>query len=130
MIAWQYQTLARGSLSRGYLAVASEQLLVAADLLRRSPQPLYTARLAEIAARRLLQGNDPRNAALASAAARRFRSERALVSLGTFAREVSATDAALAERLGSEGITEAARVVAGWDLARLGSAISDLLVAG
>jgi len=130
MIAWQYQTLARVSLARGYLPTATEQLAIACDLLRRSPQPLYIARLCEVIARRLLLGGNPRGAAAALAAARRFRSERALVSIGLFAREVSADEAAVAQALGPSGVAEASATVRGWDLGRLCATLADLLSAG
>ncbi|HTU69252.1 MAG TPA: tetratricopeptide repeat protein [Candidatus Baltobacteraceae bacterium] len=127
MIAWQYETLARCSLARGYLTTANEQLLIACDLLRRSPQPFYTARLAEVATRRLLFGHNPRAAALAAAAARRSRSEHALVAFGIFAHETESDEAAIVEALGKGALAEGSRTVAGWDLGRLCSRLADLL---
>jgi ATP/maltotriose-dependent transcriptional regulator MalT len=130
MIAWAHQTLARCSLARGHLGKATEQLRIACDLLRRSPQPLYIARLAEVVGRRLLLGGNPRDAALALAAARRFRSERALVSFGIFAREVGADEVALAGHLQPADLADAARVAAGFDLSQLCTTLAGLLSAG
>jgi ATP/maltotriose-dependent transcriptional regulator MalT len=103
------ETLARCSLARGQLSAAGEELLVACELLRHTPQPLYIARLAEVSARRLLLGGDPRSAALALAAARRYRSDRALVSFGIFAREVAADEVALAQHLQPADLADVAR---------------------
>lgn len=130
MIAWAYQTLARCSLARGSLGTATEQLLVACDLLRRSPQPLYIARLAEVVGRRLLLGGNPRAAALVLAAARRFRSERALVSFGIFSREVGADEVALAQHLQPADLADAARSAAGLDLSQLCTTLAGQLSAG
>jgi predicted ATPase len=130
MIAWSHQTLARCSLARGHLGKATEHLRAACDLLRRSPQPLYIARLAEVVGRRLLLGGNPRDAALALAAARRFRSERALVSFGIFAREVGADEVALAGHLQPADLADAARVAAGFDLSQLCTSLAGLLSAG
>lgn len=130
MIAWAQQTLARCSLARGLLGTANEQLLIACELLRHTPQPLYTARLAEVSARRLLLGGNPRNAAIALAAARRYRSERALVSFGLFAREVAADEVALAQHLAPSDLADLARSAATLDLARLCSILAGLLGAG
>jgi predicted ATPase len=130
MIAWVHETLARVSLARGELGDATKQLLVANDLLRRVPQPLYIARLAEVTGRRLLLGGNARGAALALAAARRYRSERALVSFGIFAKEVSADEAAVLEQLGPKELADAARSAAALDLARICSTLAELLSAG
>ena len=130
MIAWMHETLARIALARGDLEGASKQLLVASDLLRRLPQPLYIARLAEVTGRRLLRGADARGAALALAAARRYRSERALVSFGIFAAEVSADEAALAQQLEPKELADAARHAATLDLVRICSTLTGLLSAG
>ncbi len=130
MIAWMQETLARCSLARGQLSAAGEELLVACELLRHTPQPLYIARLAEVSARRLLLGGDPRGAALALAAARRYRSERALVSFGLFAREVGADEVALAQHLQPADLTDVARSASTLDLARLCSVLAGLLTAG
>lgn len=127
MIAWVHETLARISLARGDLADATKQLLVASDLLRRLPQPLYIARLAEVSGRRLLRGGNARSAALALAAARRYRSERALVSFGIFAAEVTADEAAVAEALGAKDRSDITRATATLDLARLCGTLSELL---
>ena len=130
MIAWVHETLARIALARGDLADATKQLLVASDLLRRSPQPLYIARLAEVTARRLLAGGNAHGAALALAAARRYRSERALVSFGIFAAEVLADEARLAEQLPPKELAETARQAMSLDLARFCSTLAELLSAG
>jgi predicted ATPase len=130
MIAWVHETLARIALARNDLADATKQLLVASELLRRVPQPLYIARLAEVAGRRLLQGGNQRSAALALAAARRYRSERALVSFGIFAAEVTADEATLAEQLPATARAEAVHAAAALDLARLCGTLSELLSAG
>ena len=130
MIAWAQEPLARCSLARGHLGTATEQLLIACELLRHTPQPLYTARLAEVSARRLLLGGNPRNAALALAAGRRYRSERALVSFGLFAREVAADEVALAQHLQPADLADVARSAATLDLARLCSILAGLLGAG
>jgi tetratricopeptide (TPR) repeat protein len=126
MIAWQYQTLARCAISRGDLALAVEHLLVACGLLRRSPQPLYLARTAEITARVLVFGGDPERAAPILAAARRFRAERALLPLGTYAKEVVDDEVAVKEALGPRQ-AELARLAAGWDLGRLNDIITEHL---
>jgi predicted ATPase len=130
MIAWVHETLARISLARGDLGEATKHLLVASDLLRRLPQPLYIARLAEVTGRRLLLGGDPRSAALALAAARRYRSERALVAFGIFAAEVTADEATILEQLGSSDLTETARSAAALDISRICSTLAALLSAG
>ncbi len=130
MIAWAHQTLARTFLARGHLGSASEMLLIACDLLRRTAQPLYIARLAEVTGRRLLLGGNPRSAALAFAAARRFRSERALVSFGVFAREVGADEVALGQHLQPADLADAAREAAGLDLSQLCATLAGLLSAG
>jgi predicted ATPase len=130
MIAWSQQTLARCSLARGHLGKATEQLLAACELLRRTPQPLYIARQAETTGRRLLLGGNPRAAALAFAAARRFRSERALVSFGVFAREAGADEVALAQHLGPAELADAARTAAALDLSQLCVTLAGLLNAG
>jgi predicted ATPase len=130
MIAWVHETLARIALARGHLADATKALLVANEYLRRVPQPLYIARLAEVTGRRLLLGDNARGAALALAAARRYRSERALVSFGIFAAEVTADEAALAQRLPATERAEALRAATALDLARLCLSLSDLLSAG
>jgi predicted ATPase len=127
MIAWVHETLARIALARGQLADATKALVVASELLRRVPQPLYIARLAEVTGRRLLLGGNARGAALALAAARRYRSERALVSFGIFAAEVSADEATLTEQLPADERAEAVRAAAALDLARLCSTLADLL---
>ena len=127
MIAWCHETLARIALARGDLADATNDLLVASDLLRRLPQPLYIARLAEVSGRRLLLGENARGAALAFAAARRYRSERALVAFGIFAGEVSADEEALARRLTPSELADTARQAATLDLARICSTLTDLL---
>ncbi len=130
MIAWVHETLARVCLARGDLAGATKNLLVACDLLRRLPQPLYIARLAEVTGRRLLAGGNARMAALALAAARRYRSERALVSFGMFAAEVTADEAAILEQLGPNDVGEVARNAAALDLARICPILSEMLSAG
>ncbi len=130
MIAWVHETLARVCLARGDLAGATKNLLVASDLLRRLPQPLYIARLAEVTGRRLLAGGNARAAALALAAARRYRSERALVSFGMFAAEVTADEAAILEQLGPQDVGEVARNAAALDLARICPTLSEMLSAG
>jgi predicted ATPase len=130
MIAWCHETLARIALARGDLADATQQLLVATDLLRRLPQPLYIARLAEVTGRRLLLGESPRSAALALATARRYRSERALVAFGIFAADVSADEAALAQKLTSKELADIARQAATLDLSRICTTLADLLSAG
>ena len=130
MIAWVHETLARVCLARGDLAGATKNLLVACDLLRRLPQPLYIARLAEVTGRRLLAGGNARVAALALAAARRYRSERALVSFGMFAAEVTADEAAILEQLGPNDVGEVARNAAALDLARICPILSEMLSAG
>ncbi|MGB6986407.1 MAG: tetratricopeptide repeat protein [Candidatus Aquilonibacter sp.] len=130
MIAWVHETLARIALARGDLADATKQLLVATDLLRRSPQPLYIARLAEVTARRLLAGGNAHSASLVLAAARRYRSERALVAFGIFAADVTADEARLAAQLSPKELTEAVRQAATLDLARFCSTLGELLIAG
>jgi len=126
LIAWQYQTMARCALGQGYVSVAKQQLLAACNLLQRSPQPLYAARLAEVIAHAVLE-RSPRSAALALAAARRLRTERALLSMGTFAAQVASDEAKLAQRLGPDGAAEASAAVAGWDAERLCGKLADLL---
>ena len=129
-IAWQHETMARCALARGYLADAGEHLLIACDLLRRLPQPLYIARLAEVTARRLLLGGNAKGAALALAAARRYRSERALVSFGIFAAEALADTAATAEQLPPAEIAAATKAAAALDLSKLCGTLAGLLSAG
>jgi predicted ATPase len=130
MIAWQYETLARVSLARGYLTLATQQLLFACGLLRRAPQPFYVARLTELAARRLLFAEKSHAAALLFAAARRLRSEGALVAQGLFAREVAHDESALGERLSAAELAQAEKSAAAWDLGRLAGIVADLLAAG
>ena len=119
MIAWQYETLARAAIPRGYHHAASEQLLIACDLLRRAPQPLYLARCADVAAHLLVAAGEMERAAPILAAVRRFRAERALLSLGLFAREVQADEAAVIAALGAPGWDRALRAAATMDPARL-----------
>jgi tetratricopeptide (TPR) repeat protein len=126
LIAWQYQTMARCALESGYRSVHKQHLLAACNLLQRSPQPLYAARLAEVAAHGLVE-RSPRAAALALAAARRLRSERALLSMGSFAAQVERDESIVAERLGAPGIAEVTATVAAWDLERLCSTVADLV---
>lgn len=130
MIAWQYETLARCEAACGNAKVATDHLLVASDLLRRTPQPLYVARLAEVAARVLLARGKPERAAQLLAAARRYRAERAIVPLGLFAAEARADEAAARQALGSGAFEFAAKSVVNWDLSRLAEAAGDLLAAG
>lgn len=130
MIAWVHETLARICLARGDIGDATKHLLVANDLLRRLPQPLYIARLIEVTGRRLLLGGNARSAALALAAARRYRSDRNLVAFGIFAAEVTADEAALAEQLGAKELADAARSAAALDLARICTTLAELLSAG
>jgi predicted ATPase len=130
MIAWQYETLARIALARGYLALATQQLLFASNLLRRAPQPLYVARLAELVARRLFFAGNLHAAALVFAAARRLRSECGLVAQGLFAREVRSDETALGERLSPAELAQAAKTAAGWDLGRICTILAELLAAG
>jgi predicted ATPase len=129
MIAWQYQTLARGALARGQTPSAIASLLTACDLLRRSPQPLYLARLAEITARAFLRMERDSDAAFASALAQRLRRERSLVASGWAARETESTQAALHERLDEQyrGVVGARAAAA--DLATLASILSAMLKA-
>ena len=129
MIAWQYETLARCECACGNAKVATDHLLVASDLLRRTPQPLYVARLGEVAARVLLARGKPERAAQLLAAARRYRAERAIVPLGLFAAEVRADEAAARQALGSAAYDFAAKSVTNWDLSRLAEAAGDLLAA-
>jgi predicted ATPase len=129
MIAWQHQTLARCAIARGYLHIAREELLVACDLLRHSPQPLYLARGAESAARLLVASGDSNGAALLLASARRFRAERGLLPLGTLAREVAADETAVRASLGPQGWDRALKTTATWDLARLTDIVSEYLSA-
>jgi predicted ATPase len=130
MIAWCHETLARISLARGDLSDATKQLLIACDLLRRLPQPLYIARVAEITGRCLLRSGNARDAALALAVARRYRSERALVAFGIFAADVAADEASLAQQLAPKELAELARNAAALDLARICSTLVALLSAG
>ena len=127
LIAWQHETLARCALARGHLADAGEHLLVACDLLRRLPQPLYIARLAEVTARRLLLGGNAQGAAFALAAARRYRSERALVSFGIFAAEALADTAAAADALRPDEIAAATKAASALDLSKLCGTLAGLL---
>jgi tetratricopeptide (TPR) repeat protein len=130
MIAWCHETLARISLARGDLSDATKQLLIACDLLRRLPQPLYIARVAEITGRCLLRSGKAHDAALALAVARRYRSERALVAFGIFAADVAADEASLAQQLAPKELAELARNAAALDLARICSTLVALLSAG
>jgi len=129
MIAWAHETLARVALARGDLEGATTQLLIACDLLRRLPQPLYIARLAEVTGRALLAGGDSNGAALAFAAARRYRSERALVSFGIFAADVARDEATVAERVGPAALADAGRSAAALDLSRMCFTLGELLAA-
>ncbi|MGB8796469.1 MAG: hypothetical protein WCC70_02835, partial [Candidatus Aquilonibacter sp.] len=61
---------------------------------------------------------------------RRYRSERALVSFGLFAREVGADEVALAQHLQPADLTDVARSASTLDLARLCSVLAGLLTAG
>jgi predicted ATPase len=129
LIAWQHETLARSAIARARLGDAREHLLVACDLLRRTPQPLYLARLAEVAARLLSARGSAERAAVLYAAARRYRSDRALLGLGIFAREVASHERALAEQLGRAAMNRCAAAAASWDLSRLASAVGGFLTA-
>ena len=130
MIAWQYQTLARGAIARGRLPAATEHLLVASDLLRRAPQPVYVARLAEVTVRVLRLGGKTERAAQLLAAVRRYRAERAIVPLGLFAQELRADEAAARQSLGSPAFDRLGKSTAGWDLSRLAAVTADLLTTG
>jgi len=127
MIAWQYQTLARIAVARGMLPKAREALQTACDMLRRSPQPLYLARLAEVVARALLRGGRDSDAAFALALANRMRRERALVATGWMAREVEEMQSALRERLDEAHLAVVASRAAAVDLSTFATTLSSLL---
>lgn len=129
MIAWQYQTIARAAIARGLAPAAREALQTACDLLRRSPQPLYLARLAEVVARLLLRAGRDSDAAFALALANRLRRERALVNAGWMAGEVEETQTALRERLDEGYLGVVTSRAAAVDLATLASTLSSLLKA-
>lgn len=129
MIAWQYQTLARVALARGAVPAATAVLQTACDLLRRSPQPLYLARLAEIAARAFLRMDRDQDAAFAMALALRLRRERSLVAAGWIGREAESTKNALHERLDEAYLSVVAGRAAAADLATVASTLASMLKA-
>jgi len=122
-IAWQYETLTRNSLARLRLPEAGERLRTTHELLRRAPQPLFVARLWELAGRAQIAQGDYAAAASAFAIARRLRSENFLVSMGFIAREVAQD-----EELVAQQVEAAQREAAARRAAELGSEQRDALL--
>ncbi len=127
-IAWIHQTQARSAIARAMAPVAKEHLHLACDLLRRTPQPQFIARLGEVIARLLIFVEQYEEAALALAASTRLRNARSLARMGFVAREVADDEALLRAQLGESTLADASARVAGWDLGHLTSFFQALLV--
>ncbi len=127
-IAWIHETQARVAIARSLAPAAKEHLHLACDLLRRTPQPQFIARLGEVLARLLIFVGQEEEAALALAASTRLRDSRSLVRMGFVATEVTDDEILLREELGESALAGIAHRVAGWDLGHLTSFFQALLV--
>ncbi|MDE2481503.1 MAG: hypothetical protein KGN02_04895 [bacterium] len=123
MIAWQHETLGRVALARGDASEARERFGVAADMLRRAPQPRYTAQLAEGIGRLALRSADPKAAARAFAAAQRVRREYHVNALGFRAREAAEDRVSVPAELAEAAAAEVER----WPAGRTAEMLSGLL---
>ena len=128
LIAWQHEVLARIEMARVQTTLAKEHLHLACDLLGRSPQPLYLARLGEAIGRLLLSVGQTEEAATALAAARKIRKERALPFVGYTTQDALADEATIRAEHGENILERAAETVASWDLGRVQVSYSSLLV--
>lgn len=127
-IAWVHETQARVAIARSLAPAAKEHLHLACDLLRRTPQPQFIARLGEVIARLLIFVGQHEEAALALAASSRLRNARSLVRMGFVEHETIADAAVLRDQLGESALADIAARVAGWDLGHLTSFFQALLV--
>jgi tetratricopeptide (TPR) repeat protein len=127
-IAWVHQTQARVAIERSHAPAAKEHLHLACDLLRRTPQPQFIARLGEVIARLLIFVGQYEEAALALAASTRLRQVRSLARMGFVAREVAGDESLVREKLGESALGDIITRVAGWDLGHLTSFFQALLV--
>ncbi len=127
-IAWAHETQARVAIARSLAPAAKEHLHLACDLLRRTPQPQFIARLGEVIARLLIFVGQDQEAALALTASSRLRHARSLVRMGFIERETTTDEAILRDRLGESALANVATRVGGWDLGHLTSFFQALLV--
>lgn len=128
LIAWQHEVLARVEMARRQTTLAKEHLHLACDLLGRSPQPLYLARLGEALGRLLLSVGQYEEAAAALAAARKIRKERALPAVGYTTQDALADEETIRREHGEQVLAKAAETAATWDLGRVQTQYSSLLV--